>query len=90
MDVITAIGLLVVAILVLIALYILVKLGLRFGKYLVVNSILGIIVLAIANVILVNFGYTVPIDLFTIIICALAGIPGALLVILLVVLGLIA
>ena len=90
MDVITAIGLLVVAILVLIALYILVKLGLRFGKYLVVNSILGIIVLAIANVILVNFGFTVPIDLFTILICALAGIPGALLVILLVVLGLIA
>lgn len=87
MDVTSAIGLLVVAILVLIALYVLVKLGVRFGKYLAINSILGIIVLVIANIILVNFGLTVPIDLVTILVCALAGIPGALLVILLVVLG---
>jgi pro-sigmaK processing inhibitor BofA len=87
MDVSTAIGLLIVAILVLIVLYILIKLGLRFGKYLVVNSILGIIVLVIANFFLANFGLTVPIDLVTILVCALAGIPGALLVILLVVLG---
>lgn len=83
MDVTTAIGLLVVAILVLIVLYILVKLGARYGKYLAVNSILGIIVLALANFI----GLPVPINLVTIIICALAGIPGALLVILLFVLG---
>jgi phosphatidylserine synthase len=83
MDVTTAIGLLVVAILVLIVLYTLVKLGARYGKYLAVNSILGIIVLALANFI----GLPVPINLVTIIICALAGIPGALLVILLFVLG---
>jgi pro-sigmaK processing inhibitor BofA len=87
MDVTSAIGLLVVAILVLIVLYVLVKLGVRFGKYLAINSILGIIVLVIANVILANFGLAVPIDLVTILVCALAGIPGALLVILLVVLG---
>ena len=41
MDVTSAIGLLVVAILVLIVLYVLVKLGVRFGKYLAINSILG-------------------------------------------------
>ncbi|MGZ8880360.1 MAG: pro-sigmaK processing inhibitor BofA family protein, partial [Halobacteriota archaeon] len=76
MDVTSAIGLLVVAILVLIVLYVLVKLGVRFGKYLAINSILGIIVLVIANIILVNFGLTVPIDLVTILVCALAGIPG--------------
>lgn len=87
MVVTSAIGLLVVAILGLILLYVLVKLGVRFGKYLAINSILGIIVLVIANVILANFGLTVPIDLVTILVCALAGIPGALLVILLVVLG---
>jgi len=87
MDVTSAIGLLVVAILVLIVLYVLVKLGVRFGKYLAINSILGIIVLVIANKILVNFGLTVPINLVTILVCALAGIPGALLVILLFVLG---
>ncbi len=61
MDVTSAIGLLVVAILVLIVLYVLVKLGVRFGKYLAINSILGIIVLTIANIILANFGLTVPI-----------------------------
>jgi pro-sigmaK processing inhibitor BofA len=87
MDVTSAIGLLVAVILFLIVLYVLVKLGVRFGKYLAVNSILGIIVLVIANFFLVNFGLTVPIDLVTILMCALAGIPGALLVILLVVLG---
>jgi hypothetical protein len=86
MDVTTAIGLLVVAILVLIVLYILVKIGTRYGKYLAVNSILGIIVLALADFI----GLPVPINLITIIICALAGIPGALLVILLFVLGIVA
>ena len=85
MDVTTAIGLLVVAILVLIVLYILVKLGARYGKYFAINSILGIIVLALANFI----GLPVPINLITIIICALAGIPGALLVILLFVLGIV-
>ena len=86
MDVTTAIGFLVVVILVLIVLYILLKLGLRFGKYLVVNSILGIIVLALADFI----GIAVPINLFTILVCALAGIPGALLVIILFLLGIIA
>jgi len=85
MDVTSAIGLLVVAILVLIVLYLLVKLGARYGKYLAVNSILGIIVLVLANFI----GLPVPINLITIIICALAGIPGALLVILLFVLGIV-
>ena len=86
MDVTTAIGFLVVVILVLIVLYILVKLGLRYGKYLIVNSILGIIVLALADFI----GIAVPINLFTILVCALAGIPGALLVIILFLLGIIA
>jgi SigmaK-factor processing regulatory protein BofA len=86
MDVTTAVGFLVVVILVLIVLYILVKLGLRYGKYLVVNSILGIIVLALADFV----GIAVPINLFTILVCALAGIPGALLVIILFLLGIIA
>lgn len=85
MDVTNAIGLLVVVILVLIVLYLLVKLGARYGKYLAVNSILGIIVLLLANFV----GLPVPINLITIIICALAGIPGALLVVLLFVLGIV-
>lgn len=51
MDVMSAIQLLVVAILVLIVFYVLLKLGLRFAKYLAINSILGIIVLVIANIV---------------------------------------
>ncbi|MGZ4902861.1 MAG: pro-sigmaK processing inhibitor BofA family protein [Halobacteriota archaeon] len=55
----------------------------RIVRYLVVNSILGLIVLALAKFL----GLAVPINLITVIICALAGIPGALLVLLLSVLG---
>ncbi|MGZ7131503.1 MAG: pro-sigmaK processing inhibitor BofA family protein [Halobacteriota archaeon] len=87
MAVTPAIGLLIVAILGLILLYALVKIGVRFGKHLAINSIVGIIVLIIANFFLVPYGLVVPINVVTILVCALAGIPGALLVILLVVLG---
>jgi hypothetical protein len=52
-------------------------------RYLVVNSIFGLIILALAKFL----GLAVPISLITVIICALAGIPGALLVLLLFVLG---
>jgi hypothetical protein len=55
----------------------------RTIRYVVVNSILGLIVLALAKFL----GLTVPINIITIIICALAGIPGALLVLLLFWLG---
>ena len=52
-------------------------------RYLVVNSIFGLIILALAKFL----GFAVPINLITVIICALSGIPGALLVLLLFVLG---
>ncbi len=55
----------------------------RIIRYLVVNSILGLIVLALAKFL----GLAVPINIITVLICALAGIPGALLVILLTLLG---
>ncbi|MGZ7169230.1 MAG: pro-sigmaK processing inhibitor BofA family protein [Halobacteriota archaeon] len=55
----------------------------RTIRYLVVNSIFGLIVLALAKFL----GLAVPINIITVIICALAGIPGALLVILLTLLG---
>jgi hypothetical protein len=55
----------------------------RTIRYLVVNSIFGLIVLALAKFL----GLAVPINIITIIICALAGIPGALLVIILTLLG---
>lgn len=85
MDISTAIMFLIGAILVLTVLYILLKIWTRYGKYLAVNSILGLIVLALANFL----GIPVPINLVTLLVCAVAGIPGALLVILLFVLGII-
>lgn len=85
MDISTAIMFLIGAILVLTVLYILLKIWTRYGKYLAVNSILGLIVLALANFL----GIPVPINLVTLLVCAAAGIPGALLVILLFVLGII-
>jgi len=85
MDVSAATTFLIEAILVLIVVYLLLKIWKRYGKYLVVNSILGILVLALANFV----GTPVPINLVTVLICALAGIPGAVLVILLFMLGII-
>jgi uncharacterized membrane protein len=86
MNISTAIGFLIGVILVLIVLYLLLKIFAKYGKHLAVNSILGLIVLALAKFL----GISVPINLVTVLICALAGIPGALLVILLFVLGIIA
>ena len=58
--------------------------------HLVINSILGIFLLFIIN--LVNiFGLigksNIPIDLVSLIVCALAGIPGAILLVLLHIVG---
>jgi len=56
---------------------------LKDAKYLIVNTILGVIILILARFI----GIYVPIDLITVLISALAGIPGAILVIILYVVG---
>ncbi len=57
---------------------------LRTAGRLIINTILGLILLVISNFIFhLGIAYTIPV----ILICALGGIPGALLVILLHVLG---
>ena len=71
--------LLIIAVLILVGLYLLIK----DVKYLIVNAILGVIILFLARFI----GISVPIDWIAVIISAIAGIPGAILVILLYVLG---
>ena len=71
--------LLAVAIVILIGLYLLIK----FGKWLVVNAILGLIILIMAH----DRGIGVPIDLITSMVSAIAGVPGAILVTLLYMLG---
>jgi len=67
---------LVLAIIAVIAVYIFLK----AAKYLIVNSILGLILLALGNVI---FKLDIAYDYTVILICALAGIPGAILIMLL-------
>ena len=52
--------------------------------YFIVNTIFGLIILALSNIIFkLDIAYSIP----AILICALGGIPGALLVILLHILG---
>jgi len=57
---------------------------LKAAKYLIVNSILGLILLAMGNIIFkLDIDYTATVVL----ICALAGIPGAIIIMLLNVFG---
>ncbi|MGB8218087.1 MAG: pro-sigmaK processing inhibitor BofA family protein [Candidatus Methanoperedens sp.] len=71
---------LVLAIVAVIAVYIFLK----AAKYLIVNSILGLILLAIGNII---FKLDIAYNATVVLICALAGIPGAILIMLLHVFG---
>ncbi len=65
--------LLFLVILAVIAVYIVLK----AAKYLIVNSILGLILLAIGNIIFkLGIGYTPTVVL----VCALGGIPGSILI----------
>ena len=79
MDPIGFITLLVIAIIILIVVF----LALKAAKYLIVHAILGVIVLFIARLV----GIGVAIDWKTVIICAIGGIPGAILIIILHFLG---
>lgn len=57
---------------------------LKSAKHLIVNTILGLILLAAGNVV---FNFNIPYTPIAILVCALGGIPGAVLVILLHFLG---
>ncbi|MFA6530393.1 MAG: pro-sigmaK processing inhibitor BofA family protein [Candidatus Micrarchaeia archaeon] len=57
---------------------------LKNPKYIIVNSIMGILLFFILNF----FGAGIPIDLFSVGIVAIGGVPGALLVLLIHFLGL--
>ncbi len=53
---------------------------LKTAKYLIVNTIMGLIILAVGNMV---FNLGIPYSAFALLVCALGGIPGAVLVILL-------
>lgn len=83
MDFITINGLAVLV--VAIAAFIVVYNIMKMIKYLVVNSIVGVILLFLANFVLkmYDMGFSVDINWVSILICAIGGIPGVLIVILL-------
>ena len=71
---------LILAVLAVIAVY----LVLKTAKLLIVNTIMGLIILVVGNTF---FNLNIPYESMALLVCALGGIPGALLVILLHVLG---
>jgi hypothetical protein len=81
LEILTGLAILVVAIAAFIAIYYFFKVV----KYLVVNSIVGLILLFISNFVLgiLNMGFSVEINWISILICAVGGIPGVIIVILL-------
>ncbi|MDD1726005.1 MAG: pro-sigmaK processing inhibitor BofA family protein [Euryarchaeota archaeon] len=85
-DLVSIVAAAVIIILILIIVGSIIRWGIRIIWYLLVNAILGIIILAVANLIP---GVEVPIDWITVLISAIAGIPGALVVILLSLIGIV-
>jgi hypothetical protein len=83
LDFITINGLVILV--VAIAAFVAVYFFLKVVKYLVVNSIVGLILLFISNYVLgvLNMGFSVDINWVSILICAVGGIPGVMIVILL-------
>ena len=84
-DLISIVAAAVIILLILIIIGSIIRWGIRIIWYLLVNAILGIIILAVANLI----GIGVPIDWITVAISAIAGIPGALVVIFLYLIGIV-
>ena len=81
LEILTGLAILVVAIAAFIGVYYFFKVV----KYLIVNSIVGLILLFISNFLLgmLNMGFSVDINWVSILICAVGGIPGVIIVILL-------
>ena len=81
LEILTGLAILVVAIAAFIGVYYFFKVV----KYLVVNSIVGLILLFISNFVIgmLNMGFSVEINWLSILICAVGGIPGVIIVILL-------
>lgn len=84
-DLVSIVAAAVIIILILLFVGSIIRWGIRIIWYLLANAILGIIILAGANLI----GIGVPIDWITVLISAIAGIPGALVVIFLYLIGIV-
>ena len=84
-DIIIGLAILVIAIAAFISIYYI----LRVVKYLIVNSIMGLILLFIAKFVIEMFGlgFSLDINWVSVLICAIGGIPGVIIVIVLGYLG---
>jgi len=85
MDLVSILAAVLLIILILALIVAIVRVGVRLLLYLIVNAILGLIILGFANLL----GLEVPINWITIGFSAIAGIPGAILVIILYIIGII-
>jgi hypothetical protein len=83
MDLLTILAGIILVVILVGLLYALLRVGFRLLRYLIPNAIFGLIILAGANLV----GIGVPIDWITVGFSALAGIPGAILMILLYLIG---
>ncbi|HUW67655.1 MAG TPA: pro-sigmaK processing inhibitor BofA family protein [Candidatus Nanoarchaeia archaeon] len=86
-DLITPSGLLIL--IVAIAAFIAVFYFLKVVKYLIVNSVIGLILLFVSKFVIgaLELGFNIDINLVSILICAIGGVPGVLIVVLLGFLG---
>jgi len=86
-DMITPSGLAIL--IVAIAAFIAVFYFLKVVKYLIVNSVIGLILLFVSKFVIeaLNLGFNIDINLVSILICAIGGVPGVLIVVLLGFLG---
>jgi hypothetical protein len=62
-----------------------IRFGFRVARYLIVNTVLGLIILGVVNLV----GLEVPINWITVLLSAIAGIPGAIIAIILYLIGVI-
>jgi len=85
MDLLSLLAAIILILLLVGFLFTVIRLGVKVVRYLVVNTILGLIILGLANLV----GIHVPINWITILFSAIAGVPGAIIMIILYLIGLI-
>lgn len=84
MDLITLAAVIVVAIVVIAIAYVLLKLTVKVAVSLIMNALGGLLILLLSNIVL---GMGIPYDFPTLLISAIAGVPGAVCIIILALLG---
>jgi inhibitor of the pro-sigma K processing machinery len=77
MDLITSVEIIAVVVVAILIVYVILKWATKFAVTLILNAIGGILILLVSNYVL-TMG--IPYNLPTILVCALGGVPGAIVV----------